>query len=463
MNLRIPLIELRRSVAVWAGAVVLVAALAFLHLVPGPWAQGSTLWTAQWTSMALWTRHLLIFLWPIAVGLGALQGLRDHRSKMSELLTSTPRPARHRAALLAGTTAFALVSAFALLVLVGAVRVLAGDASYTHPGWLPISLVAALALAAGAALGMGTARTLPSVLTPPVLAVSAFLFVNFLRQVQSSDHVLPTSAAPNPLSLLSPPVADVRDTLLTLSFPVHLGQTLWLLGMAGTGLALLAAARPRTRLLALVPLLAGGALALLVLPADPRDTHVVDRAAAAQVCDGPVCVTAAREARLGTLAGPGGEALRLLRDSLGDRAPVAVRETTVPRAIGGTPERPRDSVLVDFGDRTIGEAEGERLTRALVGQGLVPLCRPRSTVESGTHEEAAAQAVVTAWVFGEEPRPLDGTMFTAKDQEDLTRPVWKRFAVLPRDEQRRRIVAAHAAAVSCSGDPLALLNGGGAR
>ncbi|MFJ9431257.1 hypothetical protein ACIRQY_16590 [Streptomyces sp. NPDC101490] len=461
MNLRIPLIELKRSVAPWAGAVVLVAALAFLHLIPGAWAQDSTLWTAQWTSMALWTRYLLVFLWPIAVGLGALQGLRDHRSAMAELLTSTPRPTRHRAVLLAGTTAFALVSAFVLLVLVGAVRILSGGASFTHLGWLPISLVAALALAAGAALGMGVARTLPSVLTPPVLALSAFLFVNFLRQVQSSDHVLPTSAAPNALSLLSPPVADVRDTLLTLSFPVHLGQTLWLLGMAATGLALLTVTRPRARLLALTPLLAGGALALLVLPADPRDTYVVDRAAAAQVCDGPVCVTAARQARLDTLAGPGKEALRLLRGSLGDRAPVALRETTVPRAISGTPERPRDSVLLDFSDRMIGQTESGRLTRALVGQGLVPLCHPRSTIESGTHEEAAAQAVATAWVFGEEPRPIEGTMLSTTDQENLIRPVWKRFAALPRDEQRERIGAAHAAAVSCSGDPLALLNGGG--
>ncbi|MFI6804326.1 hypothetical protein ACIBO6_04810 [Streptomyces luteogriseus] len=83
---------------------------------------------------------------------------------MSELLTSTPRPAWHRAATLAGTTAITLASAFALLVLVGGVQVLA-NTEYTHLGWLPVSLVGALFLVAGAVLGMGMVA---SVLNRPV-------------------------------------------------------------------------------------------------------------------------------------------------------------------------------------------------------------------------------------------------------------------------------------------------------
>ncbi|MFJ7586686.1 hypothetical protein ACIQZO_04655 [Streptomyces sp. NPDC097617] len=460
MNFRILRIELRRSVAPWAGVFVLASALAFLYLVPGPWWQGTARWTSQWTSMALWTRSPLIFLWPLAVGLGALQGLRDHRSKMPELLISTPRPARHRAAALAGTTAFALVSSFALLVLLGAAQVLAGDATYTHLGWLPVSLVGALALTAGAVLGMGVARSVPSLLTPPALAVGAFLVVNLLRQ--TSDAALPDSAAPHRLSLLSPAVADVRETLLTLSVPVHLGQTVWLLGMAATGFALLAAATPRARLLALTPLLAGGAVALLLFPADPRATYVVDRDAARPVCDGPVCVTTARRARLDDLAAPGGEALRLLHEALGDRAPVGIRETTLPRALGDTPERSHEYVLVDFDDAAIGDAEGGRLTRALVAQGIAPLCRPRSHTESGTLQEAAAQSIAAAWVLGE-LRPLEGTMHDVGDQAAVAEPVWKKFMARPREEQRQGIGALHAAAVSCSGDPLGALTGESSR
>ncbi|RDG38901.1 hypothetical protein DVH02_06560, partial [Streptomyces corynorhini] len=211
MNIPILRTELRRSVAPWAGAVVPAVALAFLYLISGPWWHGASQWTVQWTPMALWTRSLLVILWPVAIGLGALQGLRDHRSKITELLTSTPRPARHRAAVLAGMTALTLASGYALLVLVGAVQVFTGPTAYTHLAWLPISLVAALALGAGAALGMGIGRALPSVLTPPMLTVAAFLATNLLRA--SADFAVPQAAVSNRLALLSPASADARNAL----------------------------------------------------------------------------------------------------------------------------------------------------------------------------------------------------------------------------------------------------------
>lgn len=346
--LRLLRTELRRSVAPWAGAVVLAAALAFLTLASGPWATGTTSWTAQWTSMALWTRHMLVFLWPLALGLGALQGLRDHRSRTAELLACTPRPARQRALAQAGLIVLALVTGYGLLLLVGGVRVLTGDTTFTPAGWLPISLVGALALAAGAVLGLGVARVLPSVLTPPALAVGAFLVTSMLRP--TTDAAIPASAVSNRISLLSPVTAPVRDTLLTIAAPVHLGQVLWLLGVAATGLALLAGT-PRARLLALAPLLAGGALALAVFPAAPKDTYVVDRAAAAPVCEGPVCVTALRQSRLDELGrpGPGGPAA----------APRGPRRP-------GTRHRPRDRGVVRDrrGAGTLGGRRAGRLRRS---------------------------------------------------------------------------------------------------
>ncbi|MFJ9583973.1 hypothetical protein [Streptomyces acidicola] len=452
MNGRVLRIELRRSVAPWAGVVALVGALAFLYLVIGTW------WTAQWTSMALWTRSLLAYLWPLAVGLGALQGLRDRRSTMSELLTSTPRPARHRAATTAGATAITLTSAFALLVLQGAVQVVLSDTAYTHLGWLPISLVGALSLVAGAVLGMGVGRALPSVLTPPVLAVAAFVLINLLWLSPDS----PTAAVPNRVALLSPVVGEVREVLLTLSASVHLGQTVWLFGMAGTGFALLVAATPRARLLALAPALAGAAIALLVLPSDPRRTYIVDETAAAQVCDGPVCVTRIHQARLADLGDPGRKALRLLHDALAGQTPVSIRETTAQRALGATPERSRKAVLVDFEDGAIANAKGEALTRALLAQGLAPTCFARSNNESGTLGEIAGQSVAAGWVLGD-LKPLGGTLHSSRDQLDEARPVWKKLKALPRAEQLSRIRAMHAAAVSCEGDPLQILDGGASR
>ncbi|MFF0549989.1 hypothetical protein ACFYUL_13615 [Streptomyces sp. NPDC004311] len=454
MNSRVLRTELRRSVAPWAGLVLLAAPLALLYLIPGMWWTGTARWTAQWTSMALWTRSLLILAWPVAVGLGALQGLRDHRSGTAELLASTPRPARHRAAALAGATAVAVASAFALVVLVGAVQVLAGT-GYPHFGWLPISLVGALALAAGAVLGMGVGRALPSVLTPPVLAVAALVFTNVLRV--SDETAVPEAAVPNRLSLLSPAPAQAREVLFTLSSSVHVGQTLWFLGLAASGFLLLAAASPRARLLAVAPVLAGTAAALLVLPSDPHRTYVVDEAAARQVCDGPVCVTKTHQARLAGLADPGRRALGLLRQALGDRAPAVIHESATPRELGATPERHDGILVVDFDDATIADARGDALVRALVAQGMAPVCRPRSNREGGPASETAAQAIAAGWVLGD-LLPLDGNGHSRAEQFALAEPVWRELTALPPAEQLARIDAMRSAALGCEADPLAALS-----
>ncbi|WP_328738727.1 hypothetical protein OHA91_05395 [Streptomyces erythrochromogenes] len=453
MNVRVLRIELKRSVAPWAGAVVLTTALAFLYLVDAAWWRGTTAWTAQWTSMALWTRALLGYLWPLAVGLGALQGLRDHRSKVSELLTTTSRPAWHRAATLAGTTAITLASAFALLVLVGAVQVLS-NTEYTHLGWLPVSLVGALSLAAGAVLGMGAGRALPSALTPPALTMGAFVFTALMHMSLGTE--------PNRVSLLSPAVQEVREVLVTLSASVHVGQTIWLLGMAATGFALLVAATPRARLIALTPVLAGAAIALLVLPSAPGRMYVVDEAAAELVCDGPVCVTKTHQARLADLAGPGKEALRLLHGALGGQAPVSVRENTAVLPDGSTPQWSGKTVLFDFDDDIIAAAKGEELTWALIAKGMVPGCTPVGWSSFGN--EDFAQTVAVGWVLGDlRSLPGTGSASLRREVDAAARPVWTELKALPRAEQLSRINAMRAAALSCKGDAFDALNGGASR
>lgn len=442
--------ELKRSAAPWAGALVLTTSLAFLHLPDTAWWRGTTAWTAQWTPLALWTRSLLFYLWPLAVGIGALQGLRDHRSTMSELLTSTSRPAWHRAALQAGTTAATLAVGFTLLVLVGGVQVLA-HASYLHLGWLPVSLVAVLALAAGAVLGMGIARTLPSPLTPPALAVGAFAFTTLLhmslgRTETTTPDGFPVSR-PNQLSLLSPATDEIRAAYVTLSGAVDLGQTLWFLGLAVTGFALLIATTRRTRLLALTPALACTALALLILPTDPGRMYVVDKAAAAPVCDGPVCVTRTHRDRLPDLAGPGKEALRRLHTALGDSAPAAVRENTTLLPEGSTPRWSRDTVLVDFD--TLTAEKGEALTRALIGLGMVPGCTPVGW--QGMGEEDIARTVAVGWALG--------SLEPSADTE--ARTAWQELKARPYPEQLARIAAMRTAAYSCQGEPFEALKGEG--
>ncbi|MFJ8598849.1 hypothetical protein ACIREM_08970 [Streptomyces shenzhenensis] len=382
------------------------------------------------------------------------------------LLTTTSRPAWHRAAAPAGATGITVASAFALLVLVGAVQVLA-NTEYTHLGWLPISLVGAFSLVAGAVLGMGAGRALPSALTPPALAMGAFVFTALMGGLlgRTETHT-PTGipiTEPNQVSLLSPAVQEVRDVLVTLSASVHIGQTIWLLGMAATGFALLIAGTPRARLIALTPILAGALTALLVLPSDPRRMYVVDEAAAELVCDGPVCVTKTHQNRLAGLAGPGEKALRLLHDALGGQAPVAVRENATVLPDGSAPQWSRRTVLFDFDDNIIAAAKGEELTRALIVKGMVPGCSPLLG-SGGTFDvsDAVAQSVAEGWVLGD-LEPLGGTVILSRDQTAMADSVWKKLKALPRAEQVSRINAMRAAAVSCKGDPLAELDGGASR
>ncbi|PYC88410.1 hypothetical protein C7C46_00615 [Streptomyces tateyamensis] len=461
MNARLLRTELRRSAAPWAGLAVLGGSLAVFLLIDGIWRRGTAGWTAQWTSMALWTRYLLGFWWPLVVGLGAVYGLRDARSRMSELLSSTPRPPWRRAALPAGALALALAGGFGLLVLVGGVQVAAGATGYTSLGWLPISLVAALGLVAGAVFGMGVARTLPSVLTPPALTLAFLVLTSALRP--NSEGALPSSTAPNRLALFSPVTADPREVLLTLSGSVHLGQALWLLGVLATGFALLSAATGRARLLALVPLLAGALLALLVLPATARGTYVVDRAAAAPVCDGPVCVTRANSARLPELARRSTEALRVLHEVLGDRAPNAVREDTGLRALGDPRPLTGDVLLVDFDDRLFAGVTGSQLTRALVAQGLAPNCRVNDDREGGDQAAVAVQSVAVSWALhdpGRRPLEHEGDQAYLRHTWAQADAAWQRLLAAPPAEQRTRIAEVHDAGLSCTGaNGLAMLAG----
>ncbi|MFF3749920.1 hypothetical protein ACFYYH_05560 [Streptomyces sp. NPDC002018] len=457
---RILRIELRRSVGVWLGALLLLGSVALLQSLSGPWTKGAVAWTEQWTSTAWWDRFLMAFLWPLAVAAGAVQGLRDHRSGMTELLTTTPRPPWQRAARTAGALALTLATAYLLLFLHGGVQVI-GNGGYPHLRWLPILLVGALALAAAAWLGMGVARTVPSALTPPVLTM-----VTLMAVVLVHDTVT-RGAFPNRIVLLSPSLAEVHGVFLTVAWRVNAGQTVWLLGLAATGFLLLVAGKPRARLLALLPAVLGAAVAIPLLPAIPERNYVIDKAATALVCEGPVCVTRLHERELAALAGPEGpaeEALRLL--SRLPHPPTSVRETVPAWPADGwqpsAPPRPAGFVPVDFEERALaGATRDEALRGLLAGAGTAPCAvalRADATEEEELRydetravRELAARTVAAAWFTGE-LKPLRGTSWLRADADRLARPAWDALRALPPGEQRERVAALRSAALRCDGD-----------
>ncbi|KOG12144.1 hypothetical protein ADK34_32725 [Streptomyces viridochromogenes] len=449
--------ELRRSVAPSAGGVLVLLTLGFLYLISGPWEKGPTMWTAQWTSMALWTRFLLVFLWPLAVGFGALQGMRDHRSGMTELLATTSRPPLSRAVRTAGASALTLTAAFACPVLLGAIHVHTSDGHW-HTGWLPLSLVGALSLVAGSVFGMGMGKVAPSALTPPLLAAAALMGTLTMQQAQ--DPMAGERIVPLRFALLSPANGPVRDVLTTFSASVHAGQVIWLAGLGTTGVALLVAARRRARLAAVSSALAAGVIALAVLPPTSSRTYVVDTVMAAPQCNGRVCVTRAHSSRLPDLVGPAYQALRIMRERLGDQAPLTMNESTVQQAPGTVRPRSRTTLFLYFDDWSVTHARGTDLVRSLIASGLAPTCLSPEDGSRRKIREIAAQSVAVAWATGE-LEPLPGTLWSRDEAMALAQPVWETLHSRPEQEQRSKIDAMRRAAFSCQGDPLGALTKGG--
>jgi hypothetical protein len=447
-------IELRRSAAPWAGLAVVVVALGFLYLIGGPWWKGPEVWTAQWTSAARWERYLLVFLWPIAVGAGALQGLRDRRSTMDELLSSTPRPAAHRTATTAAAAAITLVTAYLLVFAVGAVQVVHND-GYFHLGWIPTVLVGALGLVAGACLGTGLSRTFPSALVPPLLAVGSLVAMVYV--VIDGDTLRPGGGAiPNQLLLLSPGLPTVRDVFTVVADSVSVGQALWFTGVAATGVLLATSATVRDRLLALLPLAVTGALAVAIMPAQ---TYVTDEAATALVCRGPVCVTKVHEAKLDLLAGPAGEALRLLGKL--PNPPTSVRETPMLQPLTGHQPRSADVVPVDFSDWRFLQAEGDTLKRSILSGAGTPPCFGVEARDDQVRREMVAHTIAAGWLTGT-LAPVRGNWWSDDEtRAEMTR-AWDTFQALPADQQRDRVAAMRAIALTCEGDQLAALTGAAA-
>ncbi|MFC3450934.1 hypothetical protein [Amycolatopsis speibonae] len=454
MNTRILRIELRRTIAPWATLAILVIAFGFLYSFSGPWTKTPFAWDEQWVHAAAWSRFLLVFLWPIAIGAGAIQGMRDSRSGTAELMTTMPRPGWQRAAKLAGALGGLLVLGYLLIFAVGAVQAVFSGGFFTF-GWLPIVVVGVLAMLAGAWIGLGIGRLLPHPLTAPAVAVAAFVTAIVLQIAGSGGSILMDAALAR-VSLLSPALDVANDPFVTTASRMDLGQGAWLAGLAATGFLLLAAHSKRAKALAVVPALVAVAIAVPVLPATMAEAKVVDKSATEMVCDGAVCVPRVLEAELPRLAGPGKEALRLL-GTLPD-APVKV--TVLDRRVDfdKVPPRAADTVSVDLLDWSIRSSmNSDDVTRILVAGAGTPTCYSLHGT-SDFLDELAARSISSSWFLGEW-KMLEGAWLTDEKKTELIRK-WEIFRALPPDVQRDRIIAQRKAGLTCQGKQLDVLLGG---
>lgn len=239
---------------------------------------------------------------------------------------------------------------------------------------MPILAVGALALPAGAVLGIGVGRALPSPLTPPALVV-ATLVGCVLAATSAEPASNGSGVLPHRVALLFPSLPQLRSVFETVAGRASAGQAVWLTGLAVTGLWLAAATARRARLLALAPAALAAAVALPLLPSDASRTYVEDASAVEPVCQGQVCVSRVQEKQLDTLAGPSREALRLLAAKLPDLPgrPDKVREYTKTWPPVTAAERKPDRLQLGYDDRSFDGVKGKELTRSLLaGAGTPP-------------------------------------------------------------------------------------------
>ncbi|GHF99710.1 MULTISPECIES: hypothetical protein [Amycolatopsis] len=445
--------ELRRSIAPWAGLALVAVSLGFLFLLPGPWWKVPAPWTGQTTTTALWLRFLLVFGWPITTGAGAIQGMRDSRSGMVELLATTSRPAWHRAAKLAG--AVGALSALGYLVVfgVGFVEVL-GHGGFVSAAFVPVVLVGLLAVVAGTWLGLGIGRLLPHPLTAPALAV-----VTLAGSITAWTSLEGDLGPYSRFGLLVPALGEPRGALVTTAASVDVGQVVWFAGLAATGFLLLAAKSARARLLGLLPVVAGAAIAVPVFPASADGLLVPDSVAARKICDGPICVSRAHEDRLAALAGPAREALAMLAKVPG--APTRVEEQIAPNSFTAPVPRDPGVVYLDFqrNDVLLRAGADDLKLAVLSGAGLPSCDRPTG----GSLTDWGARMIGAAYFTGElKPLPEFGARWVVV-QDGPVEQAWAKFRALPPEVQLARIVELRRVLSTCRSDPMEALVPGAMR
>lgn len=460
--MRIFRIELRRSVAPWAGLAIVVVALGFLFLINGPWWHDPAPWFIQTTTTALLLRMLMTFLWPLVLGLGVIQGMREGRSGVTELFSTTSRPGWQRAAKLAGAMGLLVALGLLLVFLAGAAEVTAHDGLYSWNS-VPVLAVSVLISVAGASVGLAVGRLLPHPLAAPAFTVVGFVLTLMCWVATSEDITNPLFTGitvPPRVGLLGPALEAPHSAFVTLTASVDLGQAVWFAGLIVTGFLLLAAKSVRGKLIGLLPVVIGAAVALPLFPATAADSRTTDTAAAQQVCDGPVCVTLVHQAQLAAFSAAGKDALAKLATL--PNAPTRVEEHIQTTSVDTVPDRDPGAVYVDtqlpieFAVAGVGE-----LRQYLLAGAGTPSCHRHYTWNPS---DTAARMISAAYFTGEFSLLPGDSRFGLDRNGDLgpARAQWAKFQALPADVQRSRIIAMRQVFLTCQGNPLdALLPGGG--
>jgi hypothetical protein len=256
------------------------------------------------------------------------------------------------------------------------------------------------------------------------------------------------------LALILSPMIEMNlpDDYATVPGRVSAAQSLWLAGLAIAAALLFASSGWRARVAAVLPVVAGIALAVNVMPHENRlVTDAVDPVARELVCaegEPRVCVSRAHEKLLPEVTAPAREALAVLKKLPG--APAQVHEDT--SAYPDTyPEFRADTVLlrVDADPKGHLANRPEVLTDVVTGAfGGPPNCDNAPAY--------ADQLAAAHWLMGTEPVPLNTDLngrpapgYVSEDASVEATEVWQQLRAMPEDEAMSRLAALRQAAVNC--------------
>jgi len=433
---RILAIELRRSAALGAALVLLIAGTWMLY-------SARERWTSGYLILALDQRWYLPALLGIAMAAGAWQARREHRSGVSELFASVPRPRAQQVAPLLVIFGVAMVVAYAGTTMLAALRIIATTQYLRIGAFAGVVAVGALAVAAGAWFGLAVGRVLPHLATAPFLAIAAM--VSSLAAPGVTGHR-------EWLSRLLFPWYGLGDSSDFVTVPVRfsIAQLLYLAGLAAGAALLFAAARRRDRFLVLLPPLLGAAAAMLILrggSAFIKDP--IDPVARELVCtsDAPrVCVARLHSGVLSEVTPPARAAIaRLARLPNG---PSSAAEYLGPET--KPVEQSADTLLIPLTINDDGHAtDAARLDGYLLRNlGVLPFVCP----EDSPGPDDAVVAAAESWLLGTEPDPAElGSAAETARARDLLRTLRE----LNEREAAARVAAVREAVRTCApGDNL---------
>jgi hypothetical protein len=431
-------IELRRSAALGSALTLLVIGVVLLFFAEG------IAFSSGWMQLAMTQRLYLAVLWPLALSAGAWQARREHRSNVTELFASTPRPRVQRGVPTLGAMAIAVVCGYLAMGIAGGLWII-GTARYLPLSIFAVTAVGGLALIAAAWVGLAVGRLLPWLVTAPALGVAGLALL----------LLIPGATRPRGwLALVFSPIYEMNmpGAYTTVPGRASVSQAVWMAALTVTAAMLFVSSGWRSRVVSVLPVVLGGTLAIMLMPQDSRYvTDAIDPVARELVCadDQPaVCVSRVHSGLLSEVSRPARDALALLT-KLPD-APTQVHEDTTTYVPAGYPPWHDDVVLLRVEPGRNGHLDRTAvLTDVVIGA----FTSPPKCGYSGHPEERLAAAY---WLVGR--GPVAGGDY---DPADVAKAVelWQTLRQLPGDQAKARVVALRRAALTCSAGERPILGG----